>query len=330
MQPVFQRISAAISHTMAFYEIDKIRDHMFIFSGKDANSSYKVDWYEWVLKESHKRMEDEIMQTINTCDHNTQVYLFENLKEWLEEDRIKETYSLLIRYEIHKYNQRIYDEFLNQLNEEIEKFQSTDDFKNREHLEEYVIEEPEYRNYGLLSFQRESTGKIKKTPKINYKFYCIEKKLEWINLEYLPDYINMLTKLIDNFRYILTKYVKMYDEGKIKAHNVIYIHAPMQANILPSPKKELPAPGQERKLKVKLTVDQLVYLFRLLHDEALFDVMEQKDIYEFIADNFETPKTTGKRISTTKIESSFCSPELATAKSLVPIIRRLQDAAQKR
>ena len=59
----FHRIHHAINATLAYYKIGKIYDHFKILAGKDPNSDYKIESYEFVF-EQHKYMENEILQII--------------------------------------------------------------------------------------------------------------------------------------------------------------------------------------------------------------------------------------------------------------------------
>lgn len=69
---------------------------------------------------------------------------------------------------------------------------------------------------------------------------------------------------------------------------------------------ELPVPTHP-KLKMKLTVDQIAYLFKLLYDSDLIDVRHTTEIQRFIIANFETPVT--QNISAKNLANSFGNPD---------------------
>ncbi len=90
-----------------------------------------------------------------------------------------------------------------------------------------------------------------------------------------------------NFRNIISKYVKQYDEGKIKSHDVVYVD---QKTIPLENKKqiELPSPKQV-KLRTTLTSGQILYLFKtLLEIKAIDPLMSKVDICRFISDSISS------------------------------------------
>src|ERR1019366_5692849 len=92
MNPEFPRISLAINSTLEYYEIGRIKSQIERFEAIDRGSTSHdyLDMYYDLAFKLHERMEDEINQTKFGSYLPIQVFLFENLKEWLTDYRIKE------------------------------------------------------------------------------------------------------------------------------------------------------------------------------------------------------------------------------------------------
>jgi hypothetical protein len=113
MKPLFIRINSAIRDTLGYYDELTIKHYLSCLAGTqkyEAICKYQYKKFEETMK-SFKRMEDEIHQTIYTTSHNTQVYLFENLKEWLQDIRIKALNKPLIIETLNNYNAKANAEF---------------------------------------------------------------------------------------------------------------------------------------------------------------------------------------------------------------------------
>lgn len=67
------------------------------------------------------------------------------------------------------------------------------------------------------------------------------------------------------------------------------------------------------KLKIKLSVAELAYLFKVLDYHDLIDKTHNTDIYQFLADNFQTKGKKDKEVQSSKsIKNDFDSPEMKT------------------
>lgn len=67
------------------------------------------------------------------------------------------------------------------------------------------------------------------------------------------------------------------------------------------------------KLKVKLSVAQLTYLFKILEEHKLIDANHNTDIFKFIADSFQTKGKKDKEEQSNKsIKNDFDNPEMKT------------------
>lgn len=319
MQPHFYRISNAISFTLAFYGSDKIKDHMFILAGNTTNSKYKLEWYDFMF-EAHERMENEILETIQTRNHNTQVYLFENLKGWLEDDRITGVNIPLIDRVIDEYNTATYQEYENKIENKVKEFQKNPYF-HLGHNEEYEheIKTGIYFGAGLKYSYKEK--------KINRKYYCNESKPELIDTEYREGYFELINKLLISFRSVVSKYVAQYDKGLFKAYDVVYLQS---TPVLLPPSEDIKSlPEPNKKLKLNLTVEQVAFLFRLLKDEKLIEASNNIEIQEFISSHISTKRTGIKPISVAKLGIAFSSPEADNARTIAKHLKAMWEAAVK-
>lgn len=326
MQPEFYRIGQAIRETLAYYETGRIKADMDYLAGTSRISStppIEESWYN-LMFELHTRMEAEINQVIHTCNQNTQVYLFETLKEWLTDWRIKSVNVEAFYYEIDTYNEKAYTDFAVSIEEKVKAFRATSDFLNREHLEEYEAE----TTGGLMGLIKGYSRPFK-TKRINYSYYCITETPNLIDTTYLRPYIQRVSKLIDNFKSIVNKYVALYDAGKIVPTTTVVIE---QKALSANNSGQLPAPDpQQKKLKIILTVKQLAYLFRLFKD-AKPDIIEAKsnaEMFRWISDNFTTKGKANTPISTNAINNHFSDPEKETATFWASILVEMLKRARK-
>src|ERR1041385_5519954 len=82
--------------------------------------------------------------------------------------------------------------------------------------------------------------------------------------------------------------------------------------------------ASEEKIKSNLSVSQLAFLFRLLHDKGALSVKNQTDILKFISDNFQTPNA--PEISTRSLRAKNYSVDLATKESIKLLINKMLGA----
>jgi hypothetical protein len=226
MKPEFPRVNFAIRSILNFYEIQYIEDYLDFWSGKrEWWKEYGQNWFKYALK-SFERMDDEIYQTIHTTNHNTQVELFELLKDWLTDYRIEQVAEKAILRQLDIENQNR----LKRHEEEVEKkteeyFQSED--RKHAHLEEYTNEvnsllqlwwHPQYKyNPWWNSPEKEK--------KINYNFYCIKEEPDLISDEPLSQYFELVSYLIEKFKETLRPHMEKYNAGKIACNNYVTIQA---------------------------------------------------------------------------------------------------------
>lgn len=65
---------------------------------------------------------------------------------------------------------------------------------------------------------------------------------------------------------------------------------------------------QKPKLKTNLTVKEIAYLFRALHDEGIIEFRQKTDLFSFIADNFSSKQK--DEVSANSIKNAFDTPDL--------------------
>lgn len=62
-----------------------------------------------------------------------------------------------------------------------------------------------------------------------------------------------------------------------------------------------------KKLKTNLTVKEIAYLFRALHDEGIIESRQKTDLFNFIAENFSSKQK--DEISANSIKNAFDTPD---------------------
>jgi hypothetical protein len=283
MQPRFPRIEDAIRYTLEYYSIGKIRDHFFRYAGTEHGYStpHHLDtWYD-LMFDLHARMDDEINQTVFTSNNATQVYLFEELKLWLQDNRIASVNEYSIINSILEYNERINSEFIQSIQAKEEAFRLSENYY-RPHEEVYEIEIPASVHFFTKQYQPAHKRIVK-----HNKFFCVENKPELIELtkEYFDKYVQVVQSIINNFKKIIEAQITRYEAGQFLPIQTIIIENQKmldspQANLLP-----LPSP----KLSVKLSVPQLAFLFRMLKESDLIDTDTNTEIFRFVCSNFSTP-----------------------------------------
>jgi len=319
MELVFPLTNQAISFTLEFYEIGRIKDYMFRFAGTErikVTPDHITSWEEFIL-ELHQRMEGEINQVILTTTSNTQVIFFEFLKEWLTDYRIDSVDEIQIHHEILLYNDRTYIEYVDRIEKKVNEFRSTQNFKTKKHKEEY-----EHEIVGWASIPSYTETRI------NYSYYCIEEKPELIDMAYFSKYVLLVSGFIANFKRILSKYVALYDTGKIGSS------LQSEEKLLPFNSNEhfsLPEPNKGSKLKVNLSVPQLAYLFKMLNElnPGIFDIKTKTELYRFISSNFTTKATEGKEISTEKLKILFNGTEKSIANYWIEHLKTMLEKSRK-
>lgn len=331
MTQEFPHFYIALEWTLKYYSIYSIKDEFRLISTDykfgGLNLESVEDSFQLVLT-LQNRMESEIQNTIQNCYPATQIIHLDLLKDWLGDYRIERTNEELVRSVIDTYNQDLYDKFLVDANAKEDEFKKTVNYQIGHDVEYSYEKEILNYSYGLMSPLK--TGRKETVIGKNNWFFCLDRTPEYLNPIDIPSYLLRLDRLINNFRRILKKYVELYDKGKLPvAHQQTVIIQPINTH---EEIKSLPTPlvSPTKKLKVNLSVEQLAYLFRLLNDEGLINAESNIEIQDFISKNFETHRVgKHKDISKTKLAGAFSTPEASTAKSWIPILKKMWEKAAK-
>lgn len=281
----FFRCNWALSRTVKYYEIGLIYTHMRIFAGKDPNGRTHEEMYKLMFT-SYENMEVEINHVIHECKDNTRVLFFENLKDWLNYDLISQTNRRVLEDAVEKYNNEQYEQLEFAVNEKVKIMKNHPAYEKYEHNQEYPATRTKIVH---LDGSIWNTKKVDETyTETNRKFYSIVEKIDVLDWAYFDAYVDKVDKLLNVVRGILTKYVKLYDEGKIilNQQKVIEIKAlenkPHQ-QLLDTPTQ------QPKKLKTALTAGQIMYLFQTLESIGAFEKgISKVDMCRFIAANLST------------------------------------------
>ncbi len=288
MKPVFPRINKAIQFTLEYYSRGQIIEYIEAYAqiAKNGSSySYKVDNWEELLFDLHDQMEQEILQTIYTSDHNTRVIMFEELREWLEIDwRLKSEPNWIFFWKtVDEHNEKVNSELEQKLEMEVAKFQDTEEYKTLGENEEY---EKEVHSSPLWSLGQKTYSY--KTTKINRKYYCNEIHSKFLDYYQVKPYRDFVKKIVGNFRLKIEKHLKLFDEGKYLSLQEI---ATQKENlrIHPPEQKLIDAPQSfGKKMVMDLSVPQLVALFSMFREMKVINEPVNTELARFIKANFST------------------------------------------
>ena len=267
-------------------------------------------------------MEAEINQTIHTANTNTQVYLFEFLKDWLNDWRITSVHQREIFRVADEYNERTEKAYLAKIEEQDAEFRKSADYNSREHLEEY--EQPKVFESPYPKWINHYFGGDNK--KVFKKFICRLEGPELIDYPYLREYFDFVDGILSNFRRIVNKYVSLYDAGKIVSSVDKITERMVLAQAEPP---ALPPPTS--KIKTDLSVPQLAYFFKLLYEvkPEIFPGLTKADLYRFIAANFITKGKGDAEISVDSLSNHFNSPEKKTAEFWAAYLKKMLEQSRK-
>lgn len=301
--PRFPRIERSIHFTSEYFSMSRVAACISKLDG-GLNLSYLDTFYEVTLN-SHEEMEAEINQNIYGSNSNIQRELFEYLRDVLDNWWYFNDYKPEVEWLVDNYNEKTWLHYENEVIKEEEKFKLNVNYKIR-HLEKYEKEYPAV--YGIMGFMPKRKEWI-----TNSWFFENLKKSEAINKDLLPDYFEMLDKIIASFKLACVKYVKRFFEGNIASAAEIVI----QKKILPLPNdlkllesaKDIKL--QNTRIKVNISVEELTMLFRLLKEEKIILSKPRHDheIHAFITHHFETIGMEDLKISVKNVGKLWSSTE---------------------
>jgi hypothetical protein len=96
---------------------------------------------------------------------------------------------------------------------------------------------------------------------------------------YLPQYFDKVEKALDNFKRVVNKHLKNLDSGNLPKYH--------QPPYLPAVSPVITDRSTQKKLRVKMTGQQLALLFRLLDEVGALEYEQKKDMHQFLFDNIE-------------------------------------------
>lgn len=84
---------------------------------------------------------------------------------------------------------------------------------------------------------------------------------------------------------------------------------------------------KSKRLKTKLSVGELSLLFRILHEEKLFEIDSNADLYRFLSENFSTKQA--NTISDKSIKNKFLSPDNTSINNIDALLVNLRQQLKK-
>ncbi len=282
----FVRVNKAVYYTVELFELNAIKPHTFRFMGK-PNTSYLNDWHEFLYR-LHREMEDDIQQTIAFNNKTAIVHLMELLDDWANDFRIKTVNMDEVERVAEEYNKQEYDTYVERVKMKVQEFMSTERYSRLNHLDSYDI-----------TYSHSTTGLTGKKSMVRafgtyHKFYCITEDSNQIDLDVLrKEYKDYITPIVVNFRSILERYVRRYQEGKIDLPTFFSSQPPA----LPPPltklledSKEVKEKEEIQQLEMKISAGQLAFLFRLFDEIGLLKYDDKTNMMEFLFTHFKTKK----------------------------------------
>ena len=256
------------------------------------------------IKIDVENFESEVIQVVMTTNQNCINHYFETLRELVE------NYSVVPVKEIEKFieekNNSIHEYFCKKVEEESAKYFARPDVNSHKHLEQFMGKE---HHSGILAYLTNT-----KTLLTNYRYYCIKEIPDLFDLQYLPDYIQFVEKLFNDFTTVAKKHLKLYDEGKYQSTSnvTMFSHQFLQqpddtVKVLKSPSPEITSD----KLKTTMSVPEISLLFRLLHDlkPEIFETESKTELYRWLSENLSSKRTGKNDLSENSIKNHFNSPD---------------------
>jgi hypothetical protein len=269
---------------------------------------------ESIAYSAQDRMDEEINQTIRTCDQLTKEELFEYLTDWIQylESYLKAPQKL--EQLISQYNEKRLLEYHKLVDLAEQKFKETEQYKTLDNLDFYEVKYVGFPIIGAMH-RDESQKRL-----VQYRRFFEVPDPDLIDIDYLNNYLEVARPII--LRCI-----------NIAKKRLSYLKGENETKELPAslskPTNLLPATTiKSNKLKVRLTVEQLTVLFRLLKDSKLIDAKYDKEIHSFVADNFETVGLGGKSISAKNVAKLFSSTDTSVLNFWIAKFKTISEIAQ--
>jgi len=295
MKPVFPRINKAIHFTLEYYEPSQVIEYVTAYTAQTmgiSGTSYKVDNWEEFLFNLHDEMEAEILQTIYTSNQNTQVIMFEELREWVDVDwRLGEKPNFNFFWKtIDEYNEKVNSEYEAKLEIEVAKFRNTEEFKTiGENVEfEKEVFTSSSNSGNLFGFLMPTILKQVTETRINRKYYCNNLSANFLDYYQIKTYYDFVLKIVSNFRSKIEKHLRLFDAGKYVTLQDIAIQKE-NLRLNPPSQKLIDSPTvPHRKLMMDLSVPQLACLFMLLRSLKIINEPLNTELARYVSTNFTT------------------------------------------
>jgi hypothetical protein len=209
MELIFPFRNITINTLWDFFEKSTVKDYSDYKTGK---LFFENDYFNSLIENWRNRLpnfENEILQIINTTDQKTIDEYFNSLRDQLYsiKDILRKDF---LTNKINEWNEEILKKYSETVEKEGEEY-SKQVNRKKDHLEEYEdwdISDSLFSPFGT---------KTKKTKKINYNFYCIEKTPDLIDINIVDEYYALIKSLYLELFSISKKYGEPWSEGKLKS-----------------------------------------------------------------------------------------------------------------
>lgn len=209
MNLIFPFLNITINTFWNYFEEEKVKEFSDIKSGKDT---WKKEYFDNSIeywRNTLPNLENEILQIINTTDQKTIDEYFSDLGS-----RLNELSEYLTKDYFHKNIYAWNNEILKKYNETVER--ETDEYAQHENRKRKHLEEYEDWQFGSFLFGMGNRDP-KKVKKINYNFYCIEKKPDLISNDIVEEYHALIVELFKELIGVVKKYYQPWKDGEIKS-----------------------------------------------------------------------------------------------------------------
>ncbi len=160
-----------------------------------------------IFQDSIPNFESELLQVIETSGQATIDSYFVTLWDDIEEMKKRLEFSNLSQ-KVQNFNVRILQKFEQKVESE------TDDYFKHEQRKLGHLARYEDNEMSLLNFQ------TRKVWRVNHNFYCINEIPQVIDIDYLPNYHEIISGFADAFFFVAFKYGKRWHQKAIVSKHV--------------------------------------------------------------------------------------------------------------
>ncbi|KQX09885.1 hypothetical protein [Flavobacterium sp. Root420] len=208
MTLTFPRKNLAINDLIDFREAGTIYEFTdYLRRPEDEKGGWEKDNLQFKLDHIQRlfeNMNEEINQTIHTSNDKTVNIFFEQLKSEIAHFNLLSVDKDYFVQISKQWNENKYNEFLEKVDIKEKEYFNQPERNQYAHLEKYTSS-----YYGFL------TGKMENREIENKNFYCIEEKLNLIDLNFLDKYLEILERVTEKFSDNVSKEIELYDKNKL-------------------------------------------------------------------------------------------------------------------